>query len=90
MRSRLGIEGPVNGTSRTSYVKYIKDSFQNAANSYQKIKYSCAKGALAFFNDLQHHAIRMVQPPDEYSMKRMFLQGLPDDIIENLLKSRRG
>ena len=31
----------------------------------------------------------MVQPPDEYSMKRKFLKGLPEDLIENLLKSRR-
>jgi hypothetical protein len=30
----------------------------------------------------------MVQPLDEYSMKRKFLQGLPDDLVENLLKSR--
>jgi hypothetical protein len=62
---------------------------QNAATSYQKTKYSCAKGALAFFNDLQRHANRMVQPLDEYLMKRKFLQGLPEDIVENLLKSRR-
>jgi hypothetical protein len=31
----------------------------------------------------------MVQTPDEYSMKRKFLEGLPDDLVENLLKSRR-
>ena len=31
----------------------------------------------------------MVQPPDEYLMKRKFLQGLPEDIVENLLKLRR-
>jgi hypothetical protein len=29
----------------------------------------------------------MVQPPDEYSMKRKFLKGLLEDLIENLLKS---
>jgi hypothetical protein len=72
------------------YKRFIhKVTVQNAATSYQKTKYSCAKGALAFFNDLQRHANHMVQPPDEYSMKRKFLQGLPEDIVENLLKSRR-
>ena len=41
-----------------------------------------------FYNELQCHASRMVQPPDEYSMKRKFLKGLSEDLIENLLKSR--
>ena len=31
----------------------------------------------------------MVQPPDKYSMKRKFLKGLPEDLVKNLLKSRR-
>ena len=30
----------------------------------------------------------MVQPPDKYSMKRKFLKELPEDLVENLLKSR--
>ena len=30
----------------------------------------------------------MVQPPDEYSMKRKFLKGLLKDLVKNLLKSR--
>jgi hypothetical protein len=62
---------------------------QNVATSYQNTKYSRAKGALASFNDLQRHANHMVQPPDEYSMKRKFLRGLPEDLVENLLKSRQ-
>ena len=74
---RLEIEGPGNGT------------VQNAANSYAKTKFSHSKGALAFYNELQCHASRMVQPPDEYSMKRKFLKGLLEDLVENLLKSRR-
>jgi hypothetical protein len=28
-----------------------------------------------------------VQPPDQYSLKRKFLEGLPEELIENLLKS---
>jgi hypothetical protein len=56
------------------YKRFIHEATaQNAATSYQKTKYSCAKGALAFFNDLQCHANRMVQPLDEYLMKRKFL-----------------
>ncbi|KIK10985.1 hypothetical protein PISMIDRAFT_19899 [Pisolithus microcarpus 441] len=50
--------------------------------------YSPAKGVLAFYNDLKHRASRMVQPPDEYSMKRKFVNGLPLPIAEGVLKSR--
>ena len=72
------------------YKRFIHEvTAQNAANSYKKTKFSRAKGALAFFNDLQRHASRMVQPPDKYSMKRIFLDGLPNDLVENLFKARR-
>ncbi|KIM73025.1 hypothetical protein PILCRDRAFT_15579 [Piloderma croceum F 1598] len=72
------------------YKQFIHEvTAQNATNSYKRTKFSRSKGALAFFNDLQHHASRMVQTPDEYSMKRKFLKGLPDDLVENLLKLRR-
>jgi hypothetical protein len=72
------------------YKRFIHEvTAQNAANSYKRTKFSRSKGALAFFNDLQRHASRMVQTPDEYSLKRKFLEGLPDDLVENLLKSRR-
>src|ERR1700683_3279892 len=63
-------------------------TMQNAATSYQKTKFSCSKGTLAFYNKLQRHASCMVQPPDKYSMKRKFLKGLPEDIVEGLLKVR--
>ena len=72
------------------YKRFIHEvTAQNAANSYKRTKFSRAKGALAFFNELQRHASRMVQTPDEYSLKRKFLEGLPEDLVENLLKSRR-
>ena len=71
------------------YKRFIhKVAAQNAATSYQNTKFSRSKGALAFFNELQYHASRMVQPPDKYSMMRKFLKGLPEDLVENLLKSQ--
>ena len=71
------------------YKRFIHEvTAQNAANSYARTKFSRSKGALAFYNELQHHVSRMVQPPDEYSMKRKFLKGLPEDLVENLLKCR--
>src|SRR6202050_1061366 len=61
---------------------------QNDATSYKKTRYSCTKGALAYYNDVCRHASCMVQPPNKYSLKRKFIEGLPKDLIKNLLKSR--
>src|ERR1700683_2812612 len=60
---------------------------QNSTTSYKKTRYSHTKGALAYYNDLHSHTSCMVQPPDKYSLKRKFIEGLPEDLIKNLLKS---
>ena len=71
------------------YKQFIHEvTMQNAATSYQKTKFSCSKGVLAFYNKLQCHTSRIVQPPNKYSMKRKFLKGLPEDIVKGLLKAR--
>jgi hypothetical protein len=63
---------------------------QNTVNSYKKTKSSRSKGALVYIlNDLQCHASCVVQPPDKSSMKRKFFDGLPEDLVENLLKARQ-
>src|ERR1700722_9232198 len=70
------------------YKRFIHEvTVQNAATSYHKTKFSKTKGALAYYNELKHHASHMVQPPDEYSMKRKFLGGLPNDLVQNPFKS---
>ena len=75
--------------SCSMYKQFIHEvTVHNMANSYTRTKFSCSKGTLAFYNKLQCHASHMVQPPDEYSMKRKFLKGLPKDLVKNLLKSR--
>ena len=71
------------------YKHFIHEvTVQNMSNSYTRTKFSHNKRALAFYNELQCHASHIVQPPDEYSIKRKFLKGLPKDLIENLLESR--
>ena len=58
------------------YKQFIHEvTMQNTANSYTRTKFSCSKGALAFYKELQHHASRMVQPPDEYSHEEEVSQG---------------
>jgi hypothetical protein len=61
---------------------------QKAVDAYYNVKYSRAKGALGFWNDLVQAAERMIHPPDRGTMKRRFLKGLPNEILETTLKSR--
>ena len=49
-------------------------SAQNAADQY-------AAGTLAYYKDLERHAQQMVQPLDNYSFRRKFILGLPEQII---------
>ena len=61
---------------------------QNAAINFAKAKYSKAKGALAFYNELDDQANRMIERPDGYTFKRHLLNGLPPEMVETLIKSR--
>jgi hypothetical protein len=58
---------------------------QSATDKYKKTKFIKAEGALAFYNNLKHHANCMVQRPDDYSFRRDFrvLLGLPQDIMSH-------
>ena len=45
--------------------------------------------SLACYNNLKHHAHRMVWPPDDYSFRRKFLHGLPHSIIKSIFEAHR-
>jgi len=71
------------------FVRFIhKASAQNAAEKYDKMRYSSERGALVFYNDMRRRAARMVQPPDDYSMRRKFINGLPLSLVEGVVKAR--
>ena len=72
-----------------SFENVICGLYKQFIHEDKKTKFSRSKGALAYFNDLQCHVSCMVQPPDEYLMKRKFLDRLPEDLVENLLKARQ-
>jgi len=40
-----------------------------------------------FYNDMRHRMARMVQPPDDYSMRRKFINGLPLSLAEGVVKA---
>jgi len=65
----------------------LQQSAQNAAEKYDKTRYSSERGALVFYNDMRRCAARMVQPPDDYSMRRKFINGLPLSLAEGVVKA---
>ena len=72
------------------YRRFIHEvTAQNATEKFYSVRYSKQKGALAFYNDLNRHADRMVRRPDNYTFKRKFLLGLPHELVEKLYTSRR-
>ena len=72
------------------YERFIHEvTAQNATTKFYDAKYSKSKGVLAFYNDLERYAGRMVARPDDYTFKRQLLRGLPQDMVEVLIKTRR-
>ena len=56
------------------YGRFIHEvTAQNATTKFYNAKYSNAKGVLAFYNDLERYAGRMVARPDDYTFKRQLL-----------------
>jgi len=56
------------------YGRFIhKVTVQNATTKFYNAKYSKSKGVLAFYNDLEWYAGRMVARPDNYTFKRQLL-----------------
>jgi hypothetical protein len=61
---------------------------QKAVEAFEAVRYSRAKGALGYWNDIVQASERMINPPDEGTLKRKFLNGLPHEMVEATLKSR--
>jgi hypothetical protein len=72
------------------YRRFIHEvTAQNATDKFYSVRYTKQKGALAFYNELNRHADRMVLRPDNYTFKRKFLLGLPHDLVDKLYTARR-
>jgi len=55
----------------------------------EKTKFSKADGTLAFYNEMKATRQSYGATTDGYSFKRAFLNGLPQELVENLMKSRQ-
>ena len=61
---------------------------QEATAKFESVRYDARKGAAAYYGDLKHHASRMVLPPDEYTFRRRYMNGLPEHIVTELTRGR--
>ena len=71
------------------YLRFVhKSTILTAAEKFDTVRYHRSGGAAQVLNELLRYASRMVQPPDEYSIRRKLWAVLPDEIISHLGKSR--
>lgn len=71
------------------YVRFITEATAaKAMDVFLAVRYAKSKGVLSFYNDLQTAAARMIQRPDDYTMRRRFMDGLPLEIVETMMRSR--
>ncbi|KAK7682124.1 hypothetical protein QCA50_014710 [Cerrena zonata] len=71
------------------YTRFVRRSTILAATErYDAVRYSRSGGAAQLINDLMRHAARMVQPPDDYSIRRRLWILLPEEVTSHLGKSR--
>ncbi|KAI0258693.1 hypothetical protein BC834DRAFT_974912 [Gloeopeniophorella convolvens] len=65
-----------------------KTTAQDVMDEFNNTRYSRKGGVATYYNDLQHRALRLVEPPNDYTFRKLFMSGLPEDISKNLLKTR--
>ncbi|KAF9254942.1 hypothetical protein L218DRAFT_1009126 [Marasmius fiardii PR-910] len=56
-----------------------------ASTKFDKVRYDPSKGIEDYKNTLDHWAGRMTNPPDKYTFKRHFTNGLPEDIVKAMI-----
>ncbi|KAF9254582.1 hypothetical protein L218DRAFT_1009519 [Marasmius fiardii PR-910] len=56
-----------------------------ASTKFDKVRYDPSKGIKDYKNTLDHWAGRMTNPPDKYTFKCRFTNGLPKDIVKAII-----
>ncbi|KDQ60523.1 hypothetical protein JAAARDRAFT_191897 [Jaapia argillacea MUCL 33604] len=65
-----------------------KATVQEAVHKFLNCKFSSETGVAAFYNALRHNTARMVVAPDNYTFRREFLAGIPEEIRGLLMKNQ--
>ncbi|KAF9260493.1 hypothetical protein L218DRAFT_946791 [Marasmius fiardii PR-910] len=56
-----------------------------SSRKFDKVKYEPSKGIKDYYNTLVRWGSRMTNPPDKYTFKRQFVNGLPKDIVKEMI-----
>ncbi|KAI0027052.1 hypothetical protein K488DRAFT_91406 [Vararia minispora EC-137] len=74
----------------TLFLRFITTvKMHDATADFEAVKYTRGKGAIQFYNDLMKAAEKLVEKPDRYTIKRRFIDGLPESIVDHLIKVDR-
>ncbi|GJE98497.1 hypothetical protein PsYK624_147290 [Phanerochaete sordida] len=78
------------GVLCSMYKRFVKPyTIREAASKFDAVEYSSKTGAQGFYQSLQKFAKRMRSRPDQYTMARRFMDGLPVDIVRIMETIRR-
>ncbi|KAL0059579.1 hypothetical protein AAF712_013670 [Marasmius tenuissimus] len=61
-------------------------TIHQAAKRFDKVKYDAEMGIQEFYSTLKRWASRMPNRPDKYTFKRRFLDGLPKNVIREMIR----
>jgi Retroviral aspartyl protease len=71
------------------YCRFIHPAAaRKATEDFENCKYSRSDGVQGFFDNIMTLAAQMVEFPNDYTIARKFLSGLPEDITEHMMYSR--
>ena len=57
-----------------------------AVEKFEATTYDPKKGVQAYMAELQRWGLRMTQPPNSYTFRKKFLDGLPTTIIAKMIE----
>ncbi|KAI0026566.1 hypothetical protein K488DRAFT_75247, partial [Vararia minispora EC-137] len=74
----------------TLFLHFITTAkMHDATVDFEVVKYTRGKGAIQFYNNLMKAAEKLVEKPDQYTIERRFIDGLPESIVDHLIKVDR-
>src|ERR1700742_3562951 len=69
------------------YDQFIRDMVIQEANlAFRRTKYNPKLGIESYAQELKQHASHMVHWPDEYTYRKQFMRGLPNELFKKLIK----
>lgn len=62
---------------------------QLATENYHSVEFKASTGVSGLYTEMMKYATQMVEHPGEYAFRRKFLQELPDEMSNTIMRSRK-